>query len=239
MTVTRTLKGTNTSKTSGTTLTIASVAMTTGDLLVVSLAYDDQTLNTVTWGSETLTLGDAVLGAGVRTRLAWKIITSGGTQTITATWASALTAKAIAASSYNCNTGGVTLFEDSNQTNTGTGTSASTSALAAIVGGTDSLLVGVVGTEGPSGDTAGTWATPSTNGQRAGTTGNPAASNTTVSEAYQIAPSAGSTPALSKTGMTSRDWGCALRAFYWQAPVSIARYRKRYRNQAVSRGASW
>jgi hypothetical protein len=124
----------------------------------------------------------------------------------------------MACSSYTSNLASGVLNEDNNATNTGLGTAATTAALGAIVGGTDSLLVGVVGTEGPSGDTAGTWATPSTNGQRAGTTGNPANGNVTVSEAYQIAPSAGATPALSKTGMTSRDWGAALRAFYWAVP---------------------
>src|SRR3990170_4516419 len=106
MSVTRTAKGTATSKTSGTTLALASVACSTGDLLIVSLAYDDQTLNSVTWGGETLTLGTAILGAGVRTRIAYKIITTGGTQTITATWASALTAKALAASTYASNLSG-------------------------------------------------------------------------------------------------------------------------------------
>lgn len=218
MAVTRTAKLTASSKSSGTTLTLASVAMTTGHLLVVSLAYDDQTLDSVTWGGQSLTLGDPALGAGVRTRLAWGIILSGGTQTITATWAASIVAKAMTASSYTCNTASVVFNEDANQTNSGLGTAASTPALSAIVGGTDSLLVGCVGTEGPSGDTAGTWATPSTNGQRVGTTGNPAAGNVTVSEAYQIAPAAGATPALSKTGMTSRDWGANLRAFYWAVP---------------------
>ncbi|HEX5016501.1 MAG TPA: hypothetical protein VFX15_02820 [Actinomycetes bacterium] len=220
MAITRTAKGTASLKTSGTTLTLASVAMTTGHLLVVSLAYDDQTLDSVTWGSQALTLGDAVLGAGVRTRLAWGTIVSGGTQTITATWAASLVAKAFTASSYNSSVGGIVPTEDSNATNTGIGTSATTAALAAIVGGTESILVGVVGTEGPSGDTAGTWSTPNTNGQRVGTTGNPAAGNVTCSEAYQLAPSAASTPSLSKTGMTSRDWGAALRAFYWAAPAT-------------------
>lgn len=218
MAITRTAKGTAQSKTSGTTLTIASVAMTTGHLLVVSLAYDDQTLDSVTWGSETLTLGDSVIGGGVRTRLAWKTITTGGTQTITATWSAALTAKAMVASSYSSSGGGSPQV-DSNATNTGSGTAASTAAVSpAIVGGTESILVGVVGTEGPNGDTAGTWSTPSTNGQRLGTTGNPTHSNVTVSEGYQLAPSAGSTPALSKTGMTNRDWGAGIRAFYWGSP---------------------
>lgn len=218
MAITRTAKGTAQSKTSGTTLAVASVAMTTGHLLVVSLAYDDQTLDSVTWGSESLTLGDAVLGAGVRTRLAWAVILAGGTQTITATWAGSLTAKAMVASSYVCSTGSTILNEDSNATNTGNGTAASTAALNAIVGGTDALLVAVVGTEGPSGDVAGTWATPSTNGQRLGTTGQGATTNVTVSEAYQTAPTAASTPTLSKTGMTGRDWGAGMRAFYWAVP---------------------
>jgi len=217
--ITRTAKSTATSKTSGTTLAL-SVAMTAGDLMVVSLAYDDQTLDSVTWNGQDLTLGDPVLGAGVRTRLAWVVAAASATANVTATWAAAIVAKAMAVSSYNCNTGGVVMNEDSNATSTGTGTAASTAALAAIVGGTNSILVGVVGTEGPSGDTAGTWVTPPTNTQRAGTTGNPANSNVTVSEAYQIAPTAASTPALSKTGMTSRDWGAALRAFYWAAPVA-------------------
>lgn len=219
MSVTRTAKSSANSKSSGSIITIPSMALTTGALLVVHLAYDDQTLASLTWGSEVLTLGDPVLGAGVRTRLAWAVIATGGTQTLTATWAADLVAKVMIATQYTSNLSGGVLHEDSNATNTGTGTAASTAAVSPIVGGTDSVLVGVVGTEGPSGDTAGTWATPSTNGVRVGTTGNPAASNVTASEGYQLAPTAASTPALSKTGMTSRDWGAAIRAFYWAVPA--------------------
>lgn len=242
MAITRTAKSTASNKTSGTTLTLASVAMTAGDLLVVSLAYDDETLNSVTWGTEVLTLGDPVLGAGVRTRLAWKVIATTGTQTITATWANPLVAKAFVAASYHCSTAGQTLVEDSNATNAGTGTAASTAAVSpAIVGGTDSMLVAVVGTEGPSSDTAGTWVTPSTNGQRVGTTGNPAAGNVTVSEAYTLGPTAGSTPALSKTGMTSRDWGAAIRAFYWGAapPIAVSGTAAGSTTQTATATAAW
>lgn len=220
MAVTRTAKGTASSKTSGTTLALASVSSTLGRLIVVHLAYDDQTLDSVTWGSQVMTLGDPVLGAGVRTRLAWCVADATATRTITATWASALTAKALVVTEYSCSTGGVSLQTVHNGTNSGSGTSASISAIGPIQGGTDSVTVGVVGTEGPSGDTAGTWSEPNTNGQRVGTTGNPANSNVTVSEGYRIAATAGSSPALSKTGMTSRDWGAAIRHFYWGTPPS-------------------
>jgi hypothetical protein len=220
MAVTRTAKGTNTSKSSGTTLTLGVTGLVVGDLLVVSLAYDDATLNSVTVGSQTMTLQTAVLANGVRVRLAWCVLTVSGSQTITATWAASIVAKAMVASMYHSSVAGAVPTAGAEVNSTGTGTAASTPASSAIVGGTESVLVGVVGTEGPSGDTAGTWSTPSTNGQRVGTTGNPAAGNVTVSEAYQLAPTAGSTPALSKTGMSNRDWGAELQAFYWTTPVA-------------------
>lgn len=221
MAITRTARGSITSKTSGSTLTIASQTIAARSLLVVYLAYDDQTLNSVTFAGTPLTLGDPVLGAGVRTRLAWGYFASGGTGTIVATWASAITAKAMSADSFVSSQTTWVPNDDANATNTGTGTAASTAATAAIVGGTESIRVGVVGTEGPSGDTAGTWAEPNTNGLRVGTTGNPAQSNVTVSAAYRLAPTAGSTTALSKTGMTSRDWGAAIRSFYWALPITV------------------
>jgi hypothetical protein len=217
MAVTRTARGSATSKTSGSTLQIAAQSLTAGHLLVVYLAYDDQTLTSVFWGTQQLTLGDAVLGAGVRTRIAWCVADATASRTITATWAAPLVAKAMVADSFSSSVAGmIPLTRDTfNATNAGTGTTASTAAMGAIVGGTESVTVGVVGTEGPSGDTAGTFAEPNTAGQRVGTTGNPAAGNVTVSSAYRLGPTAGTTPALSKTGMTSRDWGAAIRHFYW------------------------
>jgi hypothetical protein len=217
--VTRTARGTATSKTSGTTLQIAAQSLNINDLLVAYLAYDDQTLDSVFWGTQAMTLGDPVLGAGVRTRLAWCIADATASRTITATWAAALVAKAMVADSFRSSVtgGGQSWSPGENATNTGAGTAASTATVTVPVG--ESVLVGVVGTEGPSGDTAGTWSFPATNGQRVGTTGNPANSNVTVSSAYSIlaAPASG---ALSKTGMTSRDWGAGIRGFIWAAPVA-------------------
>ena len=222
MAVTRTARGSATSKTSGSTLQITAQSLNIRDLLVVYLAYDDQTLDSVFWGTQGMTLGDAVLGNGVRTRLAWCEADATASRTITATWAGALTAKAMAADSFRSSvtTAGWAWTADENATDVGVGTAASTPATLPIVGGTESVRVGVVGTEGPSGDTAGTWVEPNTAGLRVGTTGNPAASNVTVSAAYRLAPVAGSTTGLSKTGMTSRDWGAGIRAFYWSAPAA-------------------
>lgn len=222
MAVTRTARITAAnSKTSGTTLTATSFALNVDDLLVVYLSYDDVTLDSVTWGTQVMTLGDPVLGAGVRTRLAWCVADATATRAVTATWATALTAKAMVADSFRSSVvaTGATWIDDSNSTDIGVGTAASTPATDPITGGTESVRVGIVGTEGPSGDTAGTWVEPNTASSRTGTTGSSAASNVTVSAAYRLAPTAASTTGLSKTGMTSRDWGAAIRSFYWAVPA--------------------
>lgn len=224
MAITRTARGTGSNKASGTTLSPTTASsVTQGDLIVVYLAYDDQTLDSVTWGTQQMTLGTAVVAAGVRVRLAWCIAETTAVRTITATWAAPLVAKTIIADSFHSSvtTPGFSWLTDDSMSaqDTGTGTAASTSALAAITGGTESVTVAVVGTEGPSGDTAGTFVEPNTAGQRVGTTGNPAAGNVTGSSAYRIAPTAGSTPALSKTGMTSRDWGAGMRHFWFGSSV--------------------
>ena len=222
MAVTRTARGSATSKTSGNTLQITAQSLNIRDLLVVYLAYDDISMTSVFWGTQEMTLGESAIGAGVRTRIAWCQADATASRTITATWDAVLTAKAMVADSFRSSvtTAGWAWTADENATNFGLGTAASTANTLPIVGGTESVQIGVVGTEGPSGDTAGTWVIPSTAGTRVGTTGNPAASNVTVSSAYLVAPTAGSTNGLSKTGMTSRDWGAVIRSFYWSAPAA-------------------
>ena len=74
------------------------------------------------------------------------------------------------------------------------------------------LLIGVVGTEGPGGDAAGTWQNSFTAGLRAGTTGGTADTNITVSLGWQIVTAAGDYTAA-KTGITSRDSATAIATF--------------------------
>lgn len=70
------------------------------------------------------------------------------------------------------------------------------------------VVVGVVGTRGPSTDDAGTWGASLLAHQRAGTEGGVATSNVTVATAYRIVYQTG-TYTASKSGITSRDW-CAI-----------------------------
>ena len=99
------------------------------------------------------------------------------------------------------------------QTTVASGTSTSPSSGAANTVQADQLLIGVVGTEGPSGDTEGTWSNSFTAGPRAGTTGGTdATTNITVSLGYRIVTTAGSYTAA-KTGITSRDWAASIATF--------------------------
>jgi hypothetical protein len=74
------------------------------------------------------------------------------------------------------------------------------------------LLIGVIGTEGPVEDAAGTWQNSFTAGPRAGTTGGTATSNWTVSMGYRIVSATGAYTAQ-KSGITSRYWAAAIATF--------------------------
>ena len=74
------------------------------------------------------------------------------------------------------------------------------------------LLVAAVGTEGPFGDSAGTWTNSFAAGPRAGTTGGDDDSNWTVSMGWRIVTSSGEYTAA-KTGITDRYWAAAIATF--------------------------
>jgi PhoD-like phosphatase len=74
------------------------------------------------------------------------------------------------------------------------------------------LLIGVIGTNGPVEDTAGTWNNSFTAGSRVGTTGGSAADNWTVSMGYRIVSATG-TYTAQKSGITSRNWAAAIATF--------------------------
>lgn len=73
------------------------------------------------------------------------------------------------------------------------------------------FLWGIVATAGPVGDAPGSW-TALTNGNRAGTSGNPAAGNRTIHEGFLSAESAGSSEAAI-SGMTARAGSIALACY--------------------------
>lgn len=76
----------------------------------------------------------------------------------------------------------------------------------------DELVVGLIGTLGPVGDTAGTWDYGLTDLQRAGTTGGDADSNWTISMGYRSV-SAINQYTAQKSGVTSRRFAAVIATF--------------------------
>ena len=85
----------------------------------------------------------------------------------------------------------------------------------------------MIGTEGPLGDTAGTWQNSFTAGPRTGTTGGTADSNITVAMGWQTVSDAGSYTA-SKTGMTSGDHASIIATFKAQPSTRPLNHDYRY-----------
>lgn len=100
-----------------------------------------------------------------------------------------------------------------NASDTATGSAAPASTTPDITGtpgsGLQVLWVGALCTQGPDGDTAGTWVNPDNAGQRLGSTGGGATGNKTASEGYEI-DSTEVTQSLSKTGFTNRQWAAGI-----------------------------
>lgn len=108
---------------------------------------------------------------------------------------------------------------DKSSTGTGSSTTPSSGATAAL-SQTDEIAIGAIGTEGPDGDTAGSWSNSFNAGQRVGTTGGSASSNVTISEGYLIV-SATTALTAAKTGITSRSWAGAIATYNGAAAASL------------------
>lgn len=192
-------------------LTIASVTAATGDLMVVCVAGTGLAGDpTVEWNGETLTQLFNVPAAFSNHYIYAKKIAAGGTHSLTITHTfSATRATAATVSTVS----GISSATPNQSTWTGgTGTDADSGDVTLTSGNVPGFTAGLVGTNGPSGDAAGTWASPLGNGQRVGTTGGTADSNVTVSEGFLENSTAGATRA-EKTGMTSRDWAAGVANF--------------------------
>jgi hypothetical protein len=135
---------------------------------------------------------------------------SGGTITITQTVysATAVAARAAVVSVFR----GLAPSGALEQTNTSSGSSTTPSSGAATTIQADQLLIGVVGTEGPGTDTAGTWSNSFIEGPRAGTTATTTDAEITVSMGYLIV-SAANPYTAAKSGITSRDWAASIATF--------------------------
>ena len=208
--------GSATSKTSGTSLVVTtSAAAASGDDMIVGVVTDPNSSLVVSVadpaGNTYNQVGYVVNSGSIRTYIfaAYNVnpLPSGSSITITAS--PAVTARAAVVALFS----GLADSDVFDQMQTGYGTStAPSSGATPTTTQADELLVGVVGTEGPDGDTAGAWDGSFLAGPRLGTTGSTADTNLTVSLGYRIVSDTGAYTA-SKTGITSRDWGAMIATF--------------------------
>lgn len=206
--ITRTAKGTATSKASGTTLVLASVEILQGQSLVVGVAYDTGAgAPVVTWGNRELSQIVVRTESGAATALfLLRHINNTHTRAITCTWPSAITAKAMFATMVQ----GVQIQDVSTGASEAS-TADPTTSTAVTSTKPDTIQIAAFGSQGPPSDAVGTVNLGHTSGQRAGTSGIPPASNITIHETYEILSATGDVRATKSTA-TARTWANVIMA---------------------------
>jgi uncharacterized repeat protein (TIGR02543 family) len=207
--------GTATANTSGTSLAITPTsAVNAGDDIIITFASDpsqtyeisvsDNAGNTYYQVASSTSSGN--LRAYIFAAYHVNALTTSNVITITHT---SVTARAAAADVFR----GLAPAGALDQNHIGYKTATSTPNSGSITTTqADELLIGLVGTEGPVGDAAGSWVSGWTPGSRVGTTSGTADANITMSMGYQIVSSTGTYEA-SKSGITARDAASAIVSF--------------------------
>lgn len=196
MAMTRTAKGTAAAKGTGTTLTVANVAMTAGNALIVGVGFDDSEGKplSVFWGPRRLRekayRHNTATGICVGIYVA-REVNKTATRDVVVTWTGDIGKRAMFATEISepgllglFPDGSSTRINDTDTTSPGTG---QTSALNSTV----SYAIGAFVAEGPSSDVVtvpeiednDTWQTASL-GQRDGTVGAPPVSNIAIQETF-------------------------------------------------------
>jgi hypothetical protein len=191
-------------------------AVRTGDDILVALATDPNANMEITVedsaGNDYQQVGSTVINTGqIRTYLyaAFDVDSMPAASQITITDSTAVAAHSAVAMLFT----GLANASPMDQTASDTGTSTSPlSGATSTTAQADELLIGLVGTEGPDGDSAGTWSGSFTAGPRIGTTGGDDDSNITISMGYQQVSATG-TYSAGKTGITDRDWTALIATF--------------------------
>lgn len=203
--------GTETHKTSSTTWTTTkSFTLTAGQQLIVLTGGSNTVVSRVVWGQYSLGRDDYQMGGALGTS-AWSIIAPRpGTAPLTITSVGAQLAKVVSVHAVRVTGGTVQIVgRDLTKWAFGGGTTPD-SGLSGTTAEDDELLVGVVLTDGPVEDLAGTWELDVPHvAQRDGTTGG---TDRTLSDADEPDAPAG-TYRAKKTAITSRNWLAGLLAY--------------------------
>ena len=188
-----------------------------GDDVIVAIAADPNANMVIgvedSTGNAYEQIGDAVINTGeLRTYLfiAYDVNSMPAGSSITISDSTAVAAHAAVAALFN---GLADAFPfDLISSNTGVSTTPSSGATSTTTQANE-LLIGIIGTEGPDGDTPGIWGNSFVAGPRLGTTGGTDDTNITIALGYQIVTAADAYTA-SKSGITERDWAALIAAFF-------------------------
>jgi len=214
--ITITDKGTASSKISGRTLVIPAVNLNVGDSLIVGIVHDEAVVMTVYWGNSQV---HQVVGAQEAGHVYGGIYAlhgaAAGNANVTVTFSDAITAKAafaVALSSPNTISTGESRagIPPSVQGDTH-GTLSSYPGDLDVA--SDGIVIAMLGTEGPLGDTAATWQQGFSGGQRDGTAGGGPKSNITIGAATIASPCGISASSDVFVGISSRTFVLLLASF--------------------------
>lgn len=219
MAIIRTARGTASSKTSGTTLTVSGVQSDGRSTMVVGVSWDDSVGNpTVEHGGHDIpwVVRNSGGGNGVSTAIYSRTRTTNKVKTedMVVTFPSAVTAKVMFVTQYT-----EISFSDLTLSNSQTNVTSANAGIATLTNFDDEACIAAFGSEGPSGDTQGAAALEYTLGQRVGTTGGTDDTNITIQETYKILTETESTRAR-LTDITARDVTSCL--------VTLAGHREHY-----------
>ncbi len=236
MAITRTAKGTAASKSSGTTLTISSVSIEAGAVLVVGIAWEDDNPGetpTLKIGNRDLTfVVDSHLKQGDTIVRIYKTrVKASKAKDITAVWPTALTARAMFATQIK--EASAKDVQSTNGNASGTNPTTGTAVTSTIA---DTISIAAFACLGPTSDTAATAGAGHTIGQRIGTTGGAAASNITLQETYEILSATGNVRST-LTLTTARVCAASIVAFAPTQTYTLVGVEQYHRTQ--NENADW
>jgi hypothetical protein len=228
--ITRTNKGVVSSKVNGTTLSLASVAITQDGSIIVFLAHDPVAVTSVKWNSIDLTkVVEETNGTSVQGSI-WALHDcNAATASVDVVFASAIDAKSLSVrelAGEPASAGGrLVISTDVAASDSGTGTSPSSGATATLAkeGAIALSMLGVEFTWGSGGTGAFTFS-----GQFTSTSGGAADSNIGVADYEQLQAETTTAVTFAVTGTTSGDWVALVAVFYEAEQVQVCQEYRSY-----------
>lgn len=221
MAQTRTAKGTNSSKASGSSLSVNNVEIQGGSTIVVGIAFDNSQGNPeIKWGNKKLKRDITIENSndiGFRAQIYRGYVRTTRTRDLVATWGAAILARSMFVTEIT-EASFVDVFKDKAEN----ATTDPDTGVAPTSTDPNTLSIAAFGSNGPVEDSAGTVGSGHTVGQRDGTTGGAANTNITIQETYEFLTTA-TTIKSQFTGATSSDWASCIIAYKATQTFTVSR----------------